>query len=609
MLDTKNISIVVKELRNKLNLTQEELAAKLGVSFATVNRWENEKIIPRGRAKNAIMKLIADSGLDGNELEEVANNGNDTTGKRRKRLSKDDVLSTKSMEQMLWSAACSIRGEKDAPKFKDYILPLIFIKRLSDVFEDEVTRLAEKYGDRELAFTTIEADRGPVRIVRFFIPPEARWAVVSGREQFAWPRDRKPKTLGEHLTIACRAIVKHNPKLSGVIDIVDFNETRNGEREISDTALSGVIETLSDKRYRLGLYDVEPDFLGRAYEYLLRKFAEGQGQSAGEFFTPTEVGRLMARVVRPEQGEEVYDYACGSAGLLIKCELALQERDIKVQRPLKLYGQELTGSSYAIARMNMVIHDMEGEILRGNSMINPKFKDSDSSLKKFDIVVANPMWNQPFETTVYENDPFDRFETHGGATTGRADWAWLQHTAASLKPLGRAAVVLDTGAVTRGSGSRSDDKEKKIRQWFVEHDLIEGVILLPDNLFYNTPAAGIIIVLNKNKPEIRKGKIVLVNAGLEFKKGRPKNYLPEEGIHKIADAFLKGKDVERLVKVISIAEAKENDFNLSPSRYVDTAVKETYRPIPEILKELSDFEEKAKETDRELKDVFLKLKV
>ena len=606
MLDSNNIKILIKELRNKLDLTQEGLAAKLGVSFATVNRWENEKIIPRGKAKKSIMKLIAESGLDGNELEEAASGENETSGKRRKRLTKDDFLSTKSMEQMLWNAACSIRGEKDAPKFKDYILPLIFIKRLSDVFEDEVKRLTEKYGDRESAFNVIDSDHG---IVRFFIPPEARWAVVSGREQFAWAKDRKPKTLGEQITIACRAIVKHNPKLSGVIDIVDFNETRNGEREISDTALSGVIETLSDPRYRLGLYDVEPDFLGRAYEYLLRKFAEGQGQSAGEFFTPTEVGRLMAYVARPEQGEEVYDYACGSAGLLIKCELALQEREIKVQRPLKLYGQELTGSSYAIARMNMVIHDMEGEIVRGNSMTNPKFKDSDSSLKKFDIVVANPMWNQPFEPNIYENDPFDRFESQGGVTAGKADWAWLQHTAAALKPMGRAAVVLDTGAVTRGSGSRSEDKEKKIRQWFVEQELIEGVILLPDNLFYNTPAAGIIMVINKNKPKARKGRIVLVNAGLEFKKGRPKNYLPEESIHKIADAFLKGADVERFVKVISIAEAKENDFNLSPSRYVDTTMKETYRPVPEILKELEELEKKALGADKGLKDIFRKIKM
>ena len=602
-MDVKNMPEIITQLRKKLGLTQEGLAAKLGVSFTTLNRWENGKIEPRGKAKKAILNLIEESELDFEQMDESTTAG---TIKRRKRISKDDVLSTKSMEQMLWNAACSIRGEKDAPKFKDYILPLVFIKRLSDVFDDEVTRLVEKYNDEETALSIIEADHS---IVRFYLPPETRWGVVCRRVQFNWQKDKKPKTLGEQLTMTMRLIVKENPKLSGVIDIVDYNETRNGEREISDSALSGIIEALSDPRYRLGLYNVEPDFLGRAYEYLLRKFAEGQGQSAGEFFTPTEVGWLMAYIIRPNQGEEVYDYACGSAGLLIKCELALKEREIKVNRPLKLYGQELTGSSYAIARMNMVIHDMEGEIVRGNSMTNPKFKETDSGLKKFDIVVANPMWNQPFDTTTYENEPFDRFESQGGVTTGKADWAWLQHTAASLKSNGRAAVVLDTGAVTRGIGSQNEDKEKIIRKWFIEQDIIEGVILLPDNLFYNTPAAGIIVFLNKNKPPKRKGKIILINASQEFKKGRPKNYLPDESIKKIAQAFIKGEDIEKFVKVITKEEATESDYNLSPSRYIDTSQKESYRPIPEILEELKTLDEKSKESDEELKKIFSQIKL
>src|SRR4030066_408001 len=197
MLDSKEISRVVKELRNQLNLSQEELAAKLRLSFATVNRWENEKITPRGKAREAILKLIEESGLDQDSLE----NAGDIVGnhkKRHRKLSKEDVLSTKSMEQMLWSAACSIRGEKDAPKFKDYILPLVFIKRLSDVFEDEIERLAETYGDRETALAIIEADH---QLVRFYIPAEARWPVVSGREKFDWPEDRNPKQLGEKLTM------------------------------------------------------------------------------------------------------------------------------------------------------------------------------------------------------------------------------------------------------------------------------------------------------------------------------------------------------------------------------------------------------------------------
>ena len=219
------------------------------------------------------------------------------------------------------------------------------------------------------------------------------------------------------------------------------------------------------------------------------------------------------------------------------------------------------------------------------------------------------MWNQPFDPATYENDPFDRFESQGGATGGKADWAWLQHSVASLKSTGRAAVVLDTGAVTRGSGSQGEDKEKRVRQWFVEQDWIEGVILLPDNLFYNTPAAGLIVVLNKAKPKARKGRIVLVNASQEFKKGRPKNYLPDDGIRKIADAFIKGEDVARLVKVVTTAEARANDFNLSPSRYVDTSVKEAYRPIPEVLEELDRLEKDAAVVDKDLKAIFKKLKV
>lgn len=601
MLDSKDTQEVITLLRGKLSLSQEELAKRLGVSFATVNRWENGRSFPRGKARKAIISLIEHEGLDEKDLTASSTETASPENGRRRRASKEDLLSTKSMEQMLWKAACSIRGEKDAPKFKDYILPLIFVKRLSDVFEDELKRLTKTYGDEQTAMSIVEADPS---LLRFYIPQEARWSVLSGREQFDWPEDRKPKTLGEQITGSVRAIAMANTSLSGVVDIVDFNETRNGEREVSDRALSGVIEILSDPRYRMGLDDVEPDFLGRCYEYLLRKFAEGQGQSAGEFFTPTEVGWLMAYLVRPSQGEEVYDYACGSAGLLIKCELALQERESRIQRPLKLHGQELTGSSYAIARMNMVVHDMQGEILRGNSMTNPKFRDSESKLKLFDIVVANPMWNQPIDPSTYENDPFGRFEDHGGFTTGKADWAWLQHTVSSLNAKGRAAVVIDTGAVTRGSGSKGEDKEKLIRKWFVDNDLVEGVILLPDNLFYNTTAAGIVVLLNRNKPPARKNKIILVNASREFKKGRPKNYLPDESIEKIFEAFTKGQDVDRLVKVITCKKAREDDYNLSPSRYVDTSEQEEYRAIPEVLKELKGLEKEAKKIDADLEKIF-----
>ena len=565
----------IKALRTKLNLSQEELASRLGVSFATVNRWESGKSKPQRAQRDAVQKLLDEAGISGGEP--AGSPTVEAPGTRRRRgVSRSAVLGNKSMEQMLWDAACSIRGEKDAPKFKDYLLPLLFIKRLSDVFDDEIRRLTDQFGDRETALAIVDADADAAtdtmrRVVRFYIPREARWPVLSGREVFDWPADTAPRSLGERLTAAIRSIVKHNPSLAGVIDIVDYNETRNGEREISDTALKGVIETFSDPRYRLGLHDVEPDFLGRCYEYLLRKFAEGQGQSAGEFFTPTEVGFLMAEILRPRPGQECYDYACGSFGLLIKLQLVCRRLDPLSRVPLKLYGQELTGASYAIACMNRIIHDMDGEVLRGDSIRNPKFRDADGHLRQFDIVVANPMWNQAFDAEVFENDAFERFETQGGVTSGKGDWAWLQHTVAALKKGGRAAVVLDTGAVTRGSGSKNEDRERNIRRWFVERDLVDGVILLPDNLFYNATAAGIVIVLRKDKPKDRRGKIVLVNASREFRKGTPKNYLTDEGIKRIADGFAAMQPVDGFVGVIATEEAAKNDFNLSPSRYLAPA--------------------------------------
>jgi type I restriction enzyme M protein len=178
------------------------------------------------------------------------------------------------------------------------------------------------------------------------------------------------------------------------------------------------------------------------------------------------------------------------------------------------------------------------------------------------------MWNQDFNPDIFANDPFDRFRSAGGITSGRGDWAWLQHTLACMNEHGRAAVVLDTGAVTRGSGSKNEDKERNIRKWFVDHDLIDGVILLPDNLFYNTPAAGVIVVLNKRKPAARRDKIVVLNASRQVRKGRPKNFVPEEDIRILAAAFLKGESVDGEVAVVTRSQVEEADYNLSPSRWV-----------------------------------------
>ena len=605
------IQTTLRAIRAKLDLTQEQLADRLGVSFATINRWEGGTTKPQKAAQEAIAALAAEAEVDEAETAvEPTEAAARVTRRRAKATRRAAPPSTKPMEQMLWDAACSIRGEKDAAKFKDYLLPLLFLKRLSDVFDDEIGRLAEEYGDRVTALEIAETDH---KLLRFYLPPEARWGVINGRGSYEWPlddrkRSTRPKDIGEHLTRAVRAVVRQNPSLSGVIDLVDFASEHNGERDVNPAKLAAVVETFSDHRYRLGLADVQPDFLGRAYEYLLRKFAEGSGQSAGEFFTPTEVGFLMAHIMRPKPGEDCHDYACGSAGLLVKLQLVARELDPTSRVPLKLYGQELQAESYAVAHMNAIIHDMDIEIARGDTMINPKFKTASGQIDTHDVVVANPMWNQPFNTDLFANDLFDRFRTRGGITTGKGDWAWLQHTLACLNERGRAAVVLDTGAVTRGSGAKHEDKERNIRKWFVDRDLIDGVILLPDNLFYNTTAAGIIVVLSKRKPAARKNKIVLLNASRRVGKGRPKNFIPGEDICPLAAAFRKGEPVKGEVAVITREQAEQADYNLSPSRWVGQATNGETASVSNLVAKLHRLSAEIQESDRQLFSVLERLR-
>ncbi|HOC20899.1 MAG TPA: class I SAM-dependent DNA methyltransferase [Anaerolineae bacterium] len=496
-----------------------------------------------------------------------------------------------TLEAWLWEAACIIRGPVDAPKFKDYILPLVFLKRLSDVFEDELQQLGHKA-------RLVEQDHA---LVRFYLPKEARWPEIA----------RQMTNLGEYLTSAVRAVARENPKLSGVIDLKDFNETAAGQRILDDDRLRALIQRLS--QYRLGLQDVEPDIFGRAYEYLLRKFAEGQGQSAGEFYTPREVAVLMAHLVDPTPGDDIYDPTCGSGGLLIKAYLRFREKygSDPRHKPLHFYGQEINPTTFAMARMNAFIYDMEAEIALGDTMNRPAFVSSDGSLRRFDKVVANPMWNQNFALAAYEGDTYGRF-AYGTPPASSADWGWAQHMFASLKEGGKMAMVIDTGAVSRGSGNQGSNRERDIRKAFVENDFVEAVILLPENLFYNTPAPGIILVLNKRKQgaahaSSRQGEILLINASTQCLKGRPKNYLGEEHIQTIAEVYREWGEVEGLSKIIRTEEAARNDYNLSPSRYVSTNNKEEVLPLEEAVVLLEEAEEERAAADRALNEILQQL--
>lgn len=511
-------------------------------------------------------------------------------------------LKEKSLESWIWDAACSIRGAQEAPKFKDFILPLIFTKRLCDVFDDELNRIAEQVGSRAKAFKLVDKDH---KLVRFYLPlkpdnpNDAVWSTIR----------RLTGKIGETLTTYLHTIAKANSALEGIIDRMDFNATTHGQRDIDDDRLSNLIERVSEKR--LGLSDVEADIIGRSYEYLIRKFAEGSGQSAGEFFTPPEVARIMALVMDPEPGAGVYDPCCGSAGLLIACEHVLDEkmklRSKTKYAPLKMHGQEYVATTWAMANMNMIIHDLEGAIEIGDTFKSPKFRVR-NKLQTFDRVVSNPMWNQDwFKEEDYDADELGRFPQGAGFPGAQsADWGWVQHILASLNENGRAAIVLDTGAASRGSGNANKNKEKSVRQWFVEHDLIEGVIYLPENLFYNTSAPGILLFLNKAKANDRKNKVFLIDASQVLEKGDPKNFIPPAGIERIATAFKAWEEDEKFAKIITREQMENEDYNISPSRYINIRDAETHRSIAAILQDLEVLDAEAAAANAALRSVFAK---
>ena len=582
---------MLRAIRANLDLTQEQLANRLGVSFASVNRWEGGVNRPQKAARAAIAALAAEVGIDTSEpVPSDTESAKQVTRRRTRRNRRSAVPSTKPMEQMLWDAACSIRGEKDAPKFKDYLLPLLFLKRLSDVFDDEIERLAEEYGDREIAREIAESDH---ELLRFYLPPEARWSVISGREEHEWPpddqgRSTRPRDIGEHLTRATRLVVRHNPSLSGVIDLVDFASERNGERDVNPAKLAAVVETFSDSRYRLGLADVQPDFLGRAYEYLLRKFAEGSGQSAGEFFTPTEVGFLMAHIMRPKPGEDCHDYACGSAGLLVKLQLVARELDPTSRVPLRLYGQELQAESYAVAHMNAIIHDMEIEVARGDTMINPRFKTAGGTDRH-----PRHRGRQPDVEPAVQSGPLRQRPVRPFPYPGRCDHRQGRLGVAPAHPrlperarAGRGRARHGSGDARlgqpeRGQGAQHPQVVRRSRPRRRRDPAARQPLLQHERGGRDRGA------VEAEAVTARKDRIVLLNASRRVRKGRPKNFIPEEDLRPLAAAFLKGEPVEGEVAIITRDQAEQADYNLSPSRWVGQSNAAAHRPIKDIVAEIA----------------------
>lgn len=494
-------------------------------------------------------------------------------------------ITREGIERLLKRAADLIRTRVD---YK-YILLLLFLKRLSDKWEYEYKRAYEEALEDGLNKGEAE-EEAKSKVYHDFDYPE----------KFLWTNIRSDiKELPEKLAKAFKSLAELNPELQGVIDRFDFIEFTTSRENIE--ILRQLVEIFSD----INLSHVSPDVLGDAYEWTLRYFAP-QKAKEGEVYTPREVIKLLIEILDPEPLESVYDPACGSGGMLIQAYKHVEEKLGREEaRKLFLYGQEANQTTYALCRMNAIIHEIkDAKIELGDTLLYPKFKE-EGSYKHFNIVVANPPWNQDGygEEILKKAEFYKKRYNYGFAPNNSADWVWIQHMISSSNE--KVGVVIDNGCLFRGG------REKKIRSKALQQDLVECVILLPEKLFYNTGAPGAIIISNKNKPEERKGKVLFINATNEYEQHpevRKLNRLGDEHIKKIAKNYKEfGGEISRFV---SLDEIKENDYNLNVTLYVfpqkeleEIDIKKEWEENEKIKEEIEGIDEKIKNHLAELKYV------
>lgn len=470
-------------------------------------------------------------------------------------------MTQKELESYLWGAATYLRGFIDAGDYKQYIFPLLFYKRICDVYDEEYEdALAESDGDLEYA--AFDENH------RFKVPAEAHWNQVR----------QVTVNVGLAISNALNAIQKVNAQqLQGIFGDAEWT---NKER-LSDAMLCQLIEHFSSKN--LNIKNVPNDELGNAYEFLIKKFADDSGHTAAEFYTNRTVVRLMTLIADPHEGESVYDPTCGSGGLLLNCAMMLKEQG-KEYRTLRLYGQEINLITSGIARMNMLLHGFEEfNIVRGNTLSNPIFMEYDE-LQKFDIVLANPPYSiKSWDQAAFTDDPYGR-NIWGTPPQGCADYAFQQHIMKSLKPdSGRCVVLWPHGILFR-------DAEREMRRKMIESDCVDCVIGLGPNLFYNSPMEACLLICRMQKPTQRKGKILFINAVDEVKRDKTISMLEEKHIDKIFKAYKDYNDIPGFAKVVSNEQILENGATLNISQYVsrlevkDDAPKQTLEELIEMWK-------------------------
>ncbi len=463
-------------------------------------------------------------------------------------------LTLSQLEQYLSKAAWILKGPVDASDFKAYIFPLLFFKRISDVYEEEFQlALEESEGDTEYASLP--------EFHRFEIPEHCHW------------KDVRETTTNVGLAIekALRGIEQANQEyLYGIFGDAQWSN----KSKLSDRLLNDLIEHFS--KYTLCNELVDPDILGQAYEYLIKHFADLTNKKAGEFYTPRSVVHLLGMILDPQEGESIYDPACGTGGMLLECVNHLRE-NLKDYRTLKLFGQEKNLTSSSIARMNMFLHDIEDfQIIRGDTLRNPGFFQADG-LKTFDCVIANPPFSlKNWGAENWTNDPYGR-NIAGVPPKGNGDMAWVQHMIKSMNRTGRMTVVLPHGALFRKGA------EGRIRQELLVQDLLEAVIGLGPNIFYGTQLAACVMVFKQNKEEEKKHQVLFIDAADQIRVGRAQNYLEPEHVQQIFQWYQDFRDVENYVKVASMDDIQENDYNLNIPLYVEKIIEDNLPSIEEAL--------------------------
>jgi type I restriction enzyme M protein len=482
-------------------------------------------------------------------------------------------LTVDQLERYLWSAADILRGSIDSSDYKNFIFGLLFLKRLSDRFEEEAEKLITDGLAADVAWNDPDEHQ-------FFVPPRARWSAIQ----------KTATNIGETLNKACAALEEQNLSLEGVLAGIDYNDERKlGDAKNRDTVLARLVQHFSQIPLRNDRLS-EPDLLGRAYEYLIEQFADDAGKKGGEFYTPRKVVQLIVNLLAPQETMRICDPTVGSGGMLIECAHYI-ERHGGNPKNLTLHGQEKNLGTWAICKMNMLLHGLpDARIEKGDTLRDPKLVH-EGELILYDRVIANPPFSlDEWGRDVAEHDGYKRFR-FGIPPKTKGDLAFVQHMVAVLNDHGQLGVVMPHGVLFRGAA------EGEIRKGMLQEDLFEAVIGLPPNLFYGTGIPASILVLNRSKPAARKGQVLFIDASRDFKEGSNQNYLRDQDVKKIVAAFRAYYDVEKYARVVPLAEIEKNDWNLNISRYVDTTDAEECIEVAEAMRKLRELEKQRNEAE------------